>query len=83
MSKIIAAVAALLCTAVAVSAATAAEKTRKKKIIYQQQRPAAERIYSEPDANGWYPRDSRLLKFGSKIWWEQMEQEGRIGRREW
>ena len=40
-----------------------------------------QRLYDDRDAAGWYPRDSRQLKFGSRIWWEQMEAEGRSGRR--
>ena len=64
----------------ATAAADAAERSRKK---WVQNKPSAERIYSQPDANGWYPRDSNQLKFGSRIWWEQMEREGRTGQRPW
>jgi hypothetical protein len=31
-----------------------------------------------PDANGWYPHDSNELKFGSKLWWDQMLRENRL-----
>lgn len=40
-----------------------------------------DRIYDDRDRFGWYPRDSNQLKFGSKIWFEQMEAEGRFGGR--
>jgi hypothetical protein len=33
-----------------------------------------------PDASGWFPHDSNQLQFGSKLWWEQMEREGRLNR---
>jgi hypothetical protein len=32
-----------------------------------------------PDAKGWYPHDSSKLAYGSAIWWEQMQREGRLG----
>jgi hypothetical protein len=41
----------------------------------------ARRIYDDRDRTGWYPRDSNQLRFGSAIWWEQMEREGRFGNR--
>jgi len=34
-----------------------------------------------PNEYGWYPHDSNQLAVGSQIWWEQMEREGRLGRR--
>jgi hypothetical protein len=34
-----------------------------------------------PDANGWYPHDSNELAVGSRIWFDQMEREGRFGGR--
>jgi hypothetical protein len=40
-----------------------------------------DRIYDDRDRYGWYPRDANQLKFGSKIWFEQMEAEGRFGGR--
>jgi hypothetical protein len=38
--------------------------------------PGNKRQY--PDANGWYLHDSSKLAFGSAIWWEQMQREGRL-----
>jgi hypothetical protein len=32
------------------------------------------------DNSAWYPNDANQLKLGSRIWWEQMEREGRLGR---
>lgn len=37
------------------------------------------RIYDDRDRFGWYPRVADQLKFGSQIWFEQMEREGRFG----
>ena len=75
------AVCAAVALAFAASAATAAEREKPRKKAYKERQ--TERIYSQADENGWYPQDARLLKFGSRIWWEQMEREGRTGRRDW
>jgi hypothetical protein len=32
------------------------------------------------DDSRWYPNDANQLKFGSRIWWDQMVREDRIGR---
>jgi hypothetical protein len=71
------------CVAVALSAGAgtslAAEKTKSK--LKQQLPPQAQaqkRIYDDRDKDRWYPRDSNQLRFGSQIWWEQMEREGRF-----
>ncbi|MEQ1648966.1 MAG: hypothetical protein ABL898_10300 [Hyphomicrobiaceae bacterium] len=80
MTKITTGLAAFLAIAISTSIASASEKSKKK---YEKSDNSAERTYVRPDANGWYPRDTRLLKFGSQLWWEQMEREGRTGRRDW
>jgi hypothetical protein len=80
MSKTMIGLTAILGLVVSTSLAMSAERPKKK--TFKDDR-ATERIYSQPDANGWYPRDARLLKFGSQLWWEQMEREGRTGRRDW
>jgi hypothetical protein len=30
-------------------------------------------------ADGWYDHESNKLPFGSALWWQQMEREGRAG----
>jgi len=42
--------------------------------------PARGTRRSYPDASGWYPHDSNELPFGSSLWWEQMDREGRLRR---
>jgi hypothetical protein len=32
-----------------------------------------------PDAKGYYPHDASKLAYGSALWWEQMQREGRLG----
>lgn len=67
--------------------ADAAERAKKRyqsnSEAYEIDRRTGERIYSRPDRHGWYPHDAEKLKFGSQLWWDQMEREGRIGRRDW
>jgi hypothetical protein len=31
------------------------------------------------DNSAWYPNNADKLKIGSRIWWDQMAREGRIG----
>lgn len=80
-----------LIPAVAILSAAAAEAADRNKSryraspdpAYEYDRSTGKRIYSRPDRNGWYPHDSNQLKVGSRIWWEQMEREGRTGRPDW
>ncbi len=66
--------------------ALAAERdpsTKAAKVKSTQHRAApGERVYDDRDATRWYPRDANKLKFGSRIWWDQMEAEGRLSRPE-
>lgn len=69
---------AFILTAAALAAAMPADARSKDR---QLRSPSGERIYDRPDRFGWYPRDSNQLKFGSAIWFQQMEAEGRFGSR--
>jgi hypothetical protein len=42
--------------------------------------PGQNYMHKYPDASGWFPHDSNELPFGSRLWWEQMEREGRLNR---
>jgi hypothetical protein len=58
-----------------------ASKASKSKSAPHRAAPT-DRVYDDRDANSWYPRDTNKLKFGSRIWWDQMEAEGRLSRPE-
>jgi hypothetical protein len=58
------------------AAANSGKKSKTERDPY-----SGQRIYDDRDRFGWYPRDANQLKFGSKIWFEQMEAEGRFGGR--
>ncbi len=77
MKVILTGAAAAMVLAGAVAEASAS--SRKSKVYRELHN--GQRIYDDRDRFGWYPRDSNQLKFGSKIWFEQMEAEGRFGGR--
>jgi hypothetical protein len=70
-------VAALAAHLIALPVAAEAHAVRTK--AAGQLKPAQPRLYAEPDRFGWYPRDANRLKIGSRIWFDQMEAEGRFG----
>jgi hypothetical protein len=66
----------LFATPVLATAVDAAHRSDRTKTSV----PAPQkRIYDDRDRHSWYPRDADQLKFGSQIWFEQMEREGRFG----
>ena len=42
---------------------------------------ASSEVYDPNATPTWYPHDSSVLPFGSKIWWEQKSREGGGGNR--
>jgi hypothetical protein len=42
-------------------------------------KPEPDNKIKYPDAKGYYPLDASKLPYGSAIWWEQMQREGRLG----
>jgi hypothetical protein len=68
--------AALATLLLAPSIADAAASKSKRQ--WSKERPPA-RLYDDRDRFGWYPRNADQLKIGSRIWFDQMEAEGRFG----
>jgi hypothetical protein len=68
---IAAAIAALVM--VPMTDASAKERSRTK----WKQTAEPRRLYDDRDR--WYPNNADRLKIGSRIWWDQMEREGRLG----
>lgn len=54
--------------------AAAQSYVRKKHRAWQ---APPRRVYD--DNSVWYPNNADKLKFGSRIWWDQMQREGRLG----
>jgi hypothetical protein len=52
---------------------------RHAKMHYRQERSDVSQKPTYPERGGWYERDANKLPFGSAIWWEQMQREGRLG----
>jgi hypothetical protein len=78
-----AAVAALFLTGgvVASGSADQAEAKSRKKVYdgySENYRYRGRPVYD--DNSRWYPNDADQLKIGSRIWYDQMEREGRMGR---
>jgi hypothetical protein len=59
--------------------ASTARQARTNQSARKSEKPDIPRQYDDRDRSGWYPRDANQLKFGSKLWFEQMEAEGRFG----
>ena len=85
MKKVIMALAALA-IAVALAAAPADAGSRKKHKRYAKSnyerstaRAQSDRGSRSFDQDRYFERDSNRLPFGTAIWWEQMEREGRLG----
>jgi hypothetical protein len=69
------ATAALVCALVAPSLAEAASRGKRSAVADR----TSQRFIDRPDRFGWYPRNADQLKIGSRIWFDQMEAEGRFG----
>jgi|RhiMetdeSRZDD1v2_1073273.scaffolds.fasta_scaffold2931713_2 hypothetical protein len=79
MLRIVVAIVAALSLLVGIAGEAGAEPYKKKHKRYAKkpvQDYSAARSYS-PDA--YVERDVNRLPFGSAIWWEQMQREGRLG----
>jgi hypothetical protein len=73
--------AVVVALAVAVSAAsTAVDAHSKKKKKRSYERPSAAQRYSAPRESDYHEYIADRLPFGSKLWWEQMDREGRGGQ---
>jgi hypothetical protein len=73
LAGILALTLALPLAAVTSDAASAQSRTKARKPAYPQRKP----VYD--DRSAWYPNNADKLKIGSRIWWDQMAREGRIG----
>jgi hypothetical protein len=71
-------IAAALAMAVALPSAADAAPKKKREPLPLGQRAQTKPVYD--DNSRWYPNDANQLKFGSRIWWDQMVREGRIGK---
>jgi len=80
MKVLVAVVVAAMC-AIAGAATANAEHKRYHKRWVGYDAPLRYHKQSYPNEFGWYPHDSNQLTVGSRIWWDQMEREGRLGRR--
>ena len=81
---ILAGVTALAASGSVLAADTAASNAAKAKAEKGNRAAPATRVYDDRDAAAgrWYPRDPDRLKFGSRIWWTEMENAGRLSRPE-
>jgi hypothetical protein len=77
--KILVGAVAAICVIAGVATANAAQRHRKNWVGYDA--PSRHEKQRHPNAYGWYPHDSNELAVGSRIWWDQMEREGRLGGR--
>ena len=68
---------AVVASLVAIPLAEADPRPKRSK-TYAKPYPEPRRLYDDRDR--WYPNDANQLRVGSRIWWDQMEKEGRIGR---
>jgi hypothetical protein len=75
--KVFLATAVAASVVVGVADQASAEQERKYKRYYKSYR--YEEAYGYRASPRWYPRSADKLPFGSKIWYEQMEREGRFG----
>jgi hypothetical protein len=74
---LIIAAASFLVAAPMSATADAPRKRTKSNAIAKPAEPPR-RVYDGRDR--WYPNNANQLRFGSQIWWDQMQKEGRIGR---
>jgi hypothetical protein len=72
-------VATLVAASVVVGDADQASAGQKRKDKRSYNSNRYEQGYGYRADSGWYPRDANQLPFGSKIWYQQMEREGRFG----
>lgn len=78
MKRLLGALVALSFLAGPVSPVAAAEGYTKKK-AHAKKRKAKQRARATSD---YYEHDADKLPYGSKIWWEQMDREGRGGQQD-
>jgi hypothetical protein len=57
------------------ASAAAQRKHKQKAYSYRQAAPKSVSSRAAETEPSWYPHDSRLLPFGSQLWWRQMERE--------
>jgi hypothetical protein len=77
MKALVFGLAAAVLIAANVAAANAAHKRHLKRHV--QHVPTYSGVPQRyPNEYGWYPHDPERLAFGSRIWWDEMEREGRL-----
>jgi hypothetical protein len=74
-------VATLLAASMVVGIAGEASAAQKRKYKHNYHSYRYEQGYGYRADSGWYPRDSNQLRYGSRLWFDQMEREGRFGGR--
>jgi len=62
--------------AAGVGAGNAAHKRHAKRYVGHPD-PYSAVPQKYPTEYGWYPHDPEQLAFGSRLWWDEMEREGR------